>query len=162
MTRCSNLHFSVLCIRLWLTVTHYTIPYCCCSVVAVCDLPGATTSVWFGTVPFTLGASLVYLGCEVFPASLAFWPCPISGILMSMSTAIVSWVSSTMGVGLVGSILGEGISSKLTNLIVCVGSCSIPYGCCGALRLLRGLLQAWIDTPSLGGAMVFCDSIYFI
>jgi hypothetical protein len=59
-----------------------------------------------------------------------------------------------MGVGLVGSILGEGISSKLTNSIVCVGSCSIPCGYCGALRLLRGLLQACIDAPSLGGAMV--------
>jgi hypothetical protein len=59
-----------------------------------------------------------------------------------------------MGVGLVGSILGEWISSKFMNSIVCVGSYSIPCGCYGALRLLRGLLQAWIDAPRLGSAMV--------
>jgi hypothetical protein len=57
-------------------------------------------------------------------------------------------------VGLVGSILGEGISSKLTNSTIQVGICSIPCGCCGALRLLQGLLQACIEAPSLGGAMV--------
>jgi hypothetical protein len=63
-------------------------------------------------------------------------------------------VSSTTGVGLPGSILGKGISSKLMNSIVRVVSFSIPYGCCGALRFLRDPLQAWLDAPSLGGAMV--------
>jgi hypothetical protein len=56
-------------------------------------------------------------------------------------------------VELAGSMLSEGISSKLTNSVVYVGSCSISCGCCGALLWLQGILQAWLDTPRLGGAM---------
>jgi hypothetical protein len=85
---------------------------------------------------------------------LAYWPCPISRISMSMPSTVVCWVSSTTGVGLAGSILGQGISSKLTNLIVYAGSCSICCDYGGALRLLRDFLQASLISAILGGGMV--------
>jgi hypothetical protein len=56
----------------------------------------------------------------------------------SMPTTTVGWDSSSTGVGIDGSTWGEGISSKLTNFVACVGSCV----CCGALWWLRDFLPA--------------------
>jgi hypothetical protein len=114
-------------------ITSSTSPSCFFSVSIVCDRPNAATYVWFGAIAFTLWAPSSSSGHEALPASLAFWPCPISSISMSMTTIVVGWVSSTTDVGLAGSKLGEGILSKLTNSIVSMGSCSIPCGCCGVL-----------------------------
>jgi hypothetical protein len=110
--------FSPLYMPLAEPVTYSTMPSYCCSDAVVCDLSGVT-SVWFGTIPLTLGASSGFSGHEGFPASLACWLCPTSDISISMPTIVVCWVSSTTGVGLPGSILGEGILSKLRN-------CSTP------------------------------------
>jgi len=71
-----------------------------------------------------------------------------------MPIVFVCWVSSTTGEGFLGSILGEGISSKLTNSVVLGGSFFLPCDFWGALRLLWGHLQAWLNAPHLGGAMV--------
>jgi hypothetical protein len=65
---------------------------------------------------------------EGFPVSWVFWLGPTSEISISIPTGGVYWVSSTTGVWFPGSILGDEISSKLTNYGGRGGFCSLPYG----------------------------------
>jgi hypothetical protein len=73
---------------------------------------------------------------------------------MSMTTGAVCLVSSMTSVGIPSSMLGDEILSRLTTSEGQGCCCSLPCECGGALTLLRGHLQARLDTPILGGAMV--------
>jgi hypothetical protein len=90
-------------------------PSCGCSDVVICDLFGTTISSLFGVVPLTLRASIEFSDCTWFPASSSCWPCPSSGISMSMPTSFVCWVCSTMGVGIPGVVSYDENSSTLTT-----------------------------------------------
>jgi hypothetical protein len=96
-------------------MTSSTIPSCGCSDVVVYDPFDATISSWFGAVPLILGASLGFSRCPRLPASSVGWPCPSSGVSMSITAGAVYEVFSTMGVGLLSVVSDDDISSTLTT-----------------------------------------------
>jgi hypothetical protein len=68
-----------------------------------------------------------------------------------MPSNVDYWFSSTMGVGFIGVVSGEGISSTLT---IFGGFCSLSCDCTCAIVLNMECLEVWLDFSCFGGAMV--------
>jgi hypothetical protein len=83
-----------------------------------------------------------------------YQPCPTSGLSMSMPIGVLCWVSSTMSVGLLGVIFGDGILSTLMTFHYVDGCCSSPRDCICSLVLNLGYLEVWFGSTCLVGAMV--------
>jgi hypothetical protein len=120
----------------------------------VSDSSRTTISFWFESIPLPLGAPVGFFGFTWFPVSSLCHPCPSFVLSMSIPIGVVYWVSSTMSVGILGVISGDGVLSTLTTFGCGDGCFSSPFDCICALVLTLGFLEVWLSYSCLGDAMV--------